>query len=492
MRFHVLEGFGPTIVFAAGEVKAARPEASLPAGGDAEKMLLRRCTSAAWRAAFVAIAVASLALSGCGKRARTTESASPLEWEGAPVDVLLRLPAPAAADSDSVVTTAGNASLECGPDAVIYLAWTASAGDSTDILLARSADLGARFTETARVNDRPGKVAVAGSGQTAPRIALDRQGMIHALWTDRRSGGDAPRDLDVYCSRSDDGGASFLPSVRVDDGPDSTAQACAAMCIDEAGAMWAAWLDSRDGTPEDPNRAHVRLTHSLDGARSFLPSVDVTAALAHGVCPGCRPAVAVHEYDVLLLFRNDVENVRDIAFARSRDRGATFDTTRSIADEGWRTEVCPSDGPAVLMLRDRRWAAAWSTGAGGARAVKFFAASLDDSLLPAPVTLAPAAPGADQMHPTLFARDSLVVVCWEESVGGTTGLALALSKDGGSTFSPSEAFAVPAISVSRGPSVALAGWRHLLFAWSVGEARGGVRLMRALLEGGAPARSRPS
>jgi len=416
--------------------------------------------------AIAAIAVAA----GCGKK-RAIEQPREIVWDGQVADPLAAFPDSA----DGAAGRAGDASLLAGADALLYLAWTTSAGDSTDAWLSRSADLGERLGAPVKINDAAGRVVIGEDGQERPSIAFGPGEEIVALWTDRRAGG---ADFDVRASRSVDGGASFLPSVRVDDGPDSTAQALASLFVEESGRPWAVWLDTRDGTPEDPYLSRVRVTCSPDGGRTFLPSVDATASQAHGVCPCCRPAVAARGNDAIVLFRNEAEGVRDIAFARSRDGGATFEPALPLADDGWRIDYCPTDGPAVVFLPDGRWAAAWSTGAGGKRAVRLIEASLADTSFAAPAGFTAALEGAEQMHPALTVRGDFVALAWEETAGDARRLAFAVSRDAGRTFSAPSAVEPPD-AAGLGPRASLAGRRHLVFAWS--DAEGGVRLTRARL-----------
>jgi hypothetical protein len=419
---------------------------------------------------LVLVGVASLIVAACGTK-RPAEDALGLDWDGRVADPLAAYPDSA----DGAAGRVGDAALLAGKDALLYLAWTTSTGDSTDAWLSRSADLGEHFGAPVRINDVAGRVVIGEDGQERPEIAFGPGEDVVALWTDHRAGG---ADFDIRTSRSVDGGASFLPSVRVDDGPDSTTQALASLFVEESGRPWAVWLDTRDATPEEPYLSRVRVTCSPDGGRTFLPSVDATASQAHGVCPCCRPAVAARGNDVVVLFRNEAEGVRDIAVSRSRDGGATFEPTRSLADDGWRIDQCPTDGPAVILLPDGRWGAAWSTGAGGKRAVRFIEGSLADTSFASPAEFAAVLEGADQTHPVLVARGDFVVLAWEEAAGDVRRLAFATSRDAGRTF-PAPLSVEPPEAAGLGPRVSLAGRRHLVFAWS--DSEGGARMTRALL-----------
>jgi len=90
-----------------------------------------------------------------------------------------------------------------------YLAFKGRQGDS-HIYVTYSEDLGQTWSEPIRVNDDSG----ADAFHLVPMIAVNRQGTVIVAWYDRRSD---PGNLgtEICASASLDGGASFLPNVRV-------------------------------------------------------------------------------------------------------------------------------------------------------------------------------------------------------------------------------------------------------------------------------------
>ena len=104
-------------------------------------------------------------------------------------------------------------SIALGPSNQIYIVWVDCRNDptcesDTDIYFARSIDGGQSFDPEVLVSDDGTFFA------NAPKIAADSSGNIYVVWHENRAGADS---WDVYLSRSENGGESFLPSVQVND-----------------------------------------------------------------------------------------------------------------------------------------------------------------------------------------------------------------------------------------------------------------------------------
>lgn len=97
----------------------------------------------------------------------------------------------------------------------MYLTWVEAVGRALHIVVAASADGGRTWTPPVRVNDG-GLESAAGN----PAIAVNRDGVVAVTWNDRR---DDPTDrcFQPYGAISRDSGASFETNVRIGEG-----QAC--------------------------------------------------------------------------------------------------------------------------------------------------------------------------------------------------------------------------------------------------------------------------
>jgi len=95
-----------------------------------------------------------------------------------------------------------------GTPYIVYAA-NSPGTDGADVYLTRSANGGATWSNPIRVNHDPGT-----NDQFFPDIAVNRQGIIEAIWYDRRLDPSNLR-IDVFKAQSLDGGLSFGPNHRL-------------------------------------------------------------------------------------------------------------------------------------------------------------------------------------------------------------------------------------------------------------------------------------
>lgn len=103
-----------------------------------------------------------------------------------------------------------------GPnDGNLYIVWAsdpAGTPDNSDVFFSRSTDDGATWSPMTQIG--------AGGGATdqfEPNVAVNDTGDVAVVWYDRRNDAANNTNIDVYTAFSSDGGATFLPIVRVTD-----------------------------------------------------------------------------------------------------------------------------------------------------------------------------------------------------------------------------------------------------------------------------------
>jgi|GEM_PF-1170780 hypothetical protein len=168
------------------------------------------------------------------------------------------------------------------------------------------------FGPNVRVNDdsagwfnhmmvAPGQHLIAARGDT-----------VYLVWQDYRDG------VHVYFARSNDGGTTFLPNVRVDR---SNQGGNPSLTIDDSGVIHVSWMN---GNPGGGGFAHY--AKSVDGGLSFLPPVRACDSL-YRTQPGA-PSIAVtrtgRNVYVARYERWDGDGAYAIWLARSTDGGNTF------------------------------------------------------------------------------------------------------------------------------------------------------------------------
>lgn len=162
-------------------------------------------------------------------------------------------------DSDSAAIMPA---LALGNDGTIYVSWTDFRHITRQIYFAKSMDGGTTFTPGVHVQPAtPDK-------QQFSSIAVNDSGYIFIAYEDFKN---MPTTaIDIYCSRSTDGGNSFEEAVRVDDCPDSVDQWNPDIKAVNNN-VYILWRDFREDTTR--LRATLHFSRSITSGNIFSPSI---------------------------------------------------------------------------------------------------------------------------------------------------------------------------------------------------------------------------
>ncbi len=303
---------------------------------------------------------------------------------------------------------------------LLVAAWTDFRSDNWEIYLARSLDGGRSWSRPAIRVDGAGDATVTGENLLYdPRAFFDDQGNLFVVWTDNRS----VSDTDIFLRESRDGGLNFEEEVRVDDtgdgtlhdeaGPTGLGHTCqfhpdgAA----RAGRVYVAWQDMRNGLNQ------IFFGVSADGGRTFGPSLCVDpsgGAFHHQYLPSVALDGAGRVYVAWQDARHDSG---DIYLTRSDDGGLSFGAAVRVDDSG--TSFTTQSYPRV---------------------------------------------GCDPSGERLY-------VVWRDDRYGTPDLRIAVSRDGGRTFSPSRPVAARGREARFPPEIAVDASGTAFVVWHEGEGR---------------------
>ncbi|MBN1887375.1 MAG: hypothetical protein JW850_05275 [Thermoflexales bacterium] len=166
----------------------------------------------------------------------------------------------------------------------VYAAWThwdVYPAGPIDVEMARSTDGGATWAPLAnpmsdQVNPRDA-TATATCGRPAlngdiryypyPQIAVDQDGILHAVYSYDPDGYNSGDVVNVYYRRSTDHGASWEAERRVNDNWGSTDQFFPALAVGETGAVGVFWYDRRMDSTNNLYDRYAAI--SRDGGLSF-------------------------------------------------------------------------------------------------------------------------------------------------------------------------------------------------------------------------------
>jgi hypothetical protein len=318
----------------------------------------------------------------------------------------------------------------------VALAWSArEASGKTDVYVATSMDAGRTYGEPVRVNEVPGTARV--SGEMPPRVVFNGTA-IDVLWTSR----DATRTT-IRTARSTNGGSTFSPSreLQREDAPGD--RGWPALSVDTSGRLHAIWLDHR-GLADPGGERHVHgaarsAAEKRDGVAMaqksalFYWSGTGEREIAKGVCYCCKTALVTGAGGAVFAAWRHVfaANIRDIAFAMSRDGGRTFAPPVRVSQDHWQLDGCPDDGPALAVDERGVVHAAWPTVVSQPEPHKaiFYASSRDGRTFTERVRVSTELHNAAHPQIAIAPRGGVFVV-WDEIVNGQRQLLVSRGSEG--------------------------------------------------------------
>ncbi len=320
----------------------------------------------------------------------------------------------------------------------VAIVWGASSPDgATDVFAASSRDGGRVFGAPVRVNDVDGDARL--NGEQPPQVGLVRRAghepAIAVVWTTK-----GRRGTRLLQARSDDGGRSFGRSQIVPGTDEAGNRGWQAVSVEPSGRVNVAWLDHRE-LASDSTMAVAHHEHGggqkMDGvamaqkSKLFVGSLDGSLpprAITGGVCYCCKTALVSEPGGRIYAAWRHVYsgNLRDMAFAMSRDGGRAFSEPVRVSEDQWVLEGCPDDGPSMAVDPKARIHLVWPTLVPGEKNDQtigiFYATSANGSTFSARERIR--TEGIPH-HPRLVALgDGQLIAAWDESGDGTRRIAI--------------------------------------------------------------------
>jgi hypothetical protein len=221
-------------------------------------------------------------------------------------------------------------------------------GGGSDLVFQSSNDVGDSWTEPLRVNNVPGEVS--DHGENSPQLLFSPDEMtMYAVWGARDP--KFPAGGVIRFSRSNTMSPAWSPAVTLNDDNLPVSHSFQSAAVGPDGAIYAAWLDGRDGRATTPGATagttSIYMTRSDDGGKTWSKNTRVSTS----ICPCCRVSWAFTTDRVLLAWRYvEAGDIRDIYSAASADKGATWSAPGPVFRDGWKIRGCPHVGPAMTAL----------------------------------------------------------------------------------------------------------------------------------------------
>lgn len=275
---------------------------------------------------------------------------------------------------------------------------------------------GAAFTTPLQVN--PGGVDIFAASWSGPDIASHGD-TVYIVY---KRIPEMDTNNHIYTVTSVNGGMNFSAPVRVDYVADTISRFPVVTTTDNGNPVVAFMK-------VDPSMGNARyvVSQSSDFGNSFAP--DVLASGTTGeVCDCCPASVLSSGTNRVMLYRNNLANIRDTWAGVSTNNGMSFSNTLSIDGNNWMIMSCPSTGPDGIIVGDTVYSVFMNQGGGSARVYnsKFSISSglgVTSSLLTGSITGL-----TQQNYPSMAKAGNAAVVVWKQVVSGNSQIALSFTK----------------------------------------------------------------
>jgi hypothetical protein len=249
----------------------------------------------------------------------------------------------------------------------IYCVWTDWRQENPDIYFSVSPDGGKTWSDNVRIdNDQ------SGQEQQSPILLSTPGGILYSLWEDNR---DPDTLFDIYFSSSLDGGITWSSAIKINDDTTFTWQIAPSAVLDKQGNLYVVWLDYRDKGAGGDVTPNIYFSRSDDGGISWCPNIRITdAQYGQNLYPKLH---SEHDGSLYITWMNSEDNQQnDIYFSYSIDGGQSWSLPVRVNDD---TERASHYHKAIGWLgfdSEKNGIVGWLDWRSGEHAV-YFAKTLD-------------------------------------------------------------------------------------------------------------------
>ena len=180
-----------------------------------------------------------------------------------------------------------------------------------------------KFSSNIRINDDTLTVM-----QTSPGIAVANNGYVYIVWGDGRND---PINLDIYCSKSTDGGNIFgdgieNTDIRVDSNSGSSSQRNPTITTYN-NEVYVVWMDDRTSV------YHIYFAKSTDHGATFGTNVRVDSSPSDAICE--YPDIKVTSTGTICVVWHEYLSSKgnyDVYYSESIDGGDSFSARVRVDD----------------------------------------------------------------------------------------------------------------------------------------------------------------
>jgi hypothetical protein len=227
------------------------------------------------------------------------------------------------------------------PKGDVLLSWTEKdAASLTSFCLATSKDNGATFSDKKIIFSGNG---IGNSRLMRAKVLAKKDGSLVAVFPNRVETADKKRASDIVFCVSTDQGTTWTTPKSVDTDPTKCTRGFFDAVVLSNDEIAVAYLKDVAGSTKFEER-DLRLVLTKNSV--FQPERVIDPV----VCDCCNISLLVDAKGELnVYYRDNNDNIRDMAKMTSTDNGATFSTSQILHNDGWKINGCPHSGATSSM-----------------------------------------------------------------------------------------------------------------------------------------------
>jgi hypothetical protein len=261
---------------------------------------------------------------------------------------------------------------------------------------------------TAPLSLAPGNIPVFAESWAGPDIAAFGD-TVYVVFKQ------TPEDTShIYIVYSYDGGNFFSQPVTVDSIIGFISR-FPSVGVDPSGNPLVTFMKFNQGW-SNPQYTVVK---SADFGNSFMTDVQASGFSGGQVCDCCPAAITASSDYIAVLYRDNLNNIRNMWSGISFDDGSTFPSGLQIDQSNWFNNSCPSSGPDGVIIDDSLYSVFMSEGSGSSL-VYYGVSSLLNITSGTGTPITGALPGLNtQNYPRIANSGNAAAIVWVQQANGT-------------------------------------------------------------------------
>lgn len=215
----------------------------------------------------------------------------------------------------------------------------------------------------------------------------------------------------TYVVLSDDGGLTWSDTVLVENSLPLMSR-MPGIGMDSNGNPYVAFLRE-----DMMGISDWALAKSTDGGESFLSPVSTSINFTDAVCDCCPSHTLVTNENVVVLYRNNEDNLRDMRASISLDDGTSFPQQADMDDLNWEVMACPSSGPSAFGANEKIYST-WMSDASGETRVYFSSYDIGTNNFEGSTEVFPTSNNLNQNFPCIAGNENIMAIAFENMPSG--------------------------------------------------------------------------